>query len=78
MVSKSLDATFGLVSIIALLLSEMILVSQYSPLQLNYDEDDARETLDSDWLCKFVFSGVSEVNCWNKSQVGEYRLNIYE
>jgi len=45
---------------------------------LNYDEDDARETLDSDWLCKFVFSGVSEVNCWNKSQVGEYRLNIYE
>jgi len=51
--------------------------AEYS-FDLTYDEDDARETLDSDWLCKFVFSGVSEVNCWNKSRVGEYRLNIYE
>ena len=47
-------------------------------LQLGYTVDSARDSFDSDWLCKYVFSGVSEVNCWNKSEVDEYRLNVYE
>lgn len=44
---------------------------------LEYDETSARRTLDSSWLCTYVFSGVSEVNCWNRSAVGDYRLNVY-
>jgi len=46
--------------------------------ELGYDATDARNTLDSSWLCTYVFSGISEVNCWNRSAVDEYRLNVYE
>jgi len=45
---------------------------------LDYTEELASQTLDAHRLCQFVFSGVSQVNCWNKSGVGEYKLNVYE
>jgi hypothetical protein len=52
--------------------------TNFSSSQLDYTEELASQTLDAHRLCQFVFSGVSQVNCWNKSGVGEYKLYVYE
>merc|ERR1712113_163593 len=46
--------------------------------ELDFTRRDALQSLDSSWLCTYVFSGVSEVNCWNRTSVDEYRVNVYE
>lgn len=58
--------------------SEQTISAVYEYSSLSYSVEDARNTLDASWLCTYVFSGVSEVNCWNRSSVGKYRLNVYE
>eukprot|EP00116_Pleurobrachia_bachei_P008065 sb/3468327/ len=57
--------------------SGTIVTEDYS-FELDFTRRDALQSLDSSWLCTYVFSGVSEVNCWNRTAVDEYRVNVYD
>lgn len=45
---------------------------------LPYEKNESSKSLDAGWQCTYVFASASEVNCWNRTGVGEYYLNVYE